>query len=728
VVADRLGGPVDDAFAETCQTMTGGNPFLIHELAEALRADGSQGSEGERARIRELGPDTVSRALLLRLARMPRAAGGIATAVAVLGNDVELNHAAELADVDPSEAAPAVDALVAAQILTPEHPLNFVHPIVASAVYSDLGPGQLSAAHARAADLLAAGGASDERVASHLLHVVPGGGEIVAVLGRAAEGALEQGAPEAASRYLRRALEEGDAARFDGELLCRLGEAEYVAGEDPAAAVAHLRQGIPLIKDTEHRAAAWLTLSRTTMTYVGVPEAVAVLDEASEDLEGLDADARTRIEVERNCLGITHPDTYAGSAARMDRLAEVPGDTTAERLVLCNLAYRSGMLATSLDRTLELSRRALAGGALTRAESLASNAIHQANYMLLFCDAYEEAKVQCDIALADAVGRASAWAFAGAAGTRGGINYFAGDLPGCEADTLQALEAPGCPPFAVPYVSTFLALALIERGDLAGAEAAVDRAWPESGLPPIVHMELLLWARARVRAAQGRDPEALADLLEYGERSERVGSLNPAIPWRADAALACARLGEADRAQALAAEHLAAARAWGARSVVGIALRAEALIVGGEEGIDLLREAVEELASSPARLEHARALADLGGALRRAGRRRDAREPLREGLEAARRCGATALVERAHEELVTAGARPRKLMFSGAESLTASERRVAGMAATGQSNREIAQALFVTIKTVENHLSRVYGKLGIRSRKQLAEALGEPAK
>ena len=141
------------------------------------------------------------------------------------------------------------------------------------------------------------------------------------------------------------------------------------------------------------------------------------------------------------------------------------------------------------------------------------------------------------------------------------------------------------------------------------------------------------------------------------------------------------------------------------------------------EGLELLREAVDVLASSPARLDHARALVDYGAALRRAGKRAEAREPLRLGMEAARLCGSPVLVKRAHTELLTAGARPRRLMFSGLESLTASERRVAELAAAGQSNREIAQALFVTVKTVEHHLSRAYNKLGIGSREQLPAVL-----
>jgi DNA-binding CsgD family transcriptional regulator len=157
---------------------------------------------------------------------------------------------------------------------------------------------------------------------------------------------------------------------------------------------------------------------------------------------------------------------------------------------------------------------------------------------------------------------------------------------------------------------------------------------------------------------------------------------------------------------------------------LGMALRAAGLVEGGARGIELLAEAVDALAGSPAALEHARALTDLGAALRRAGHRSDAREPLRRGLERAQRCNATALVERAHSELLATGARPRRVAVSGPDALTASERRVAGMAAEGLTNRAIAQALFVTEKTIEWHLSQAYRKLDITSRSELLRALG----
>jgi DNA-binding CsgD family transcriptional regulator len=167
------------------------------------------------------------------------------------------------------------------------------------------------------------------------------------------------------------------------------------------------------------------------------------------------------------------------------------------------------------------------------------------------------------------------------------------------------------------------------------------------------------------------------------------------------------------------------AHAWGTPRAIGMALRALGLVEGGDRGLELLDEAVRVLESSPARLEHARALADFGAALRRANRRTAARHPLRQALDLADACGARPLAERARHELRAAGARPRRPRISGVQALTASERRIATMAAEGLSNPEIAQALFITKKTVEAHLGNAYRKLDVRSRSRLTAALSD---
>jgi DNA-binding CsgD family transcriptional regulator len=183
------------------------------------------------------------------------------------------------------------------------------------------------------------------------------------------------------------------------------------------------------------------------------------------------------------------------------------------------------------------------------------------------------------------------------------------------------------------------------------------------------------------------------------------------------------RRGEVAAALELLDDAEAVARRAGTTGAVGAVLRARGRVVGGAAGLELLSDAVDALAASPLGLEHGWALHDLGGALRRAGRRADAREPLRQALEIADRKEALLLARHARDELAATGARPRRTALSGPASLTPSERRVAELAATGLSNREIAETLWVTRKTVELHLGHAYGKLGIRARTQLAAAL-----
>ena len=185
---------------------------------------------------------------------------------------------------------------------------------------------------------------------------------------------------------------------------------------------------------------------------------------------------------------------------------------------------------------------------------------------------------------------------------------------------------------------------------------------------------------------------------------------------------AAAPVGGREEALALVEEEVGLAHEFEVPRELGMALRVNGLVRGGDEGMARLEEAAGVLMRSQAPLERARALTDLGSALRRRGRRADAREPLREGLAIALRSGAAAVAQRAHSELIASGARPRRLALSGPDALTASERRVAELAARGLTNRQIAESLFITEKTVEGHLSHAYRKLDIGSRTQLSDA------
>lgn len=195
------------------------------------------------------------------------------------------------------------------------------------------------------------------------------------------------------------------------------------------------------------------------------------------------------------------------------------------------------------------------------------------------------------------------------------------------------------------------------------------------------------------------------------------------LPWRSEAALAHIAVGNQEAAARLAAEELELAQAFGAPRTLGVAKRAAGIVAGGKAGESLLREAIEAFERGDAGLERARTLADLGALLRRRNHRTEARDLLREALDAAHRSGAKPLAEYAETELRATGARPRRVLLTGLDSLTASERRVAELAGEGLTNREIAQTLFITARTVEGHLTSVFRKLRLDSRDQLPAAL-----
>ena len=315
--------------------------------------------------------------------------------------------------------------------------------------------------------------------------------------------------------------------------------------------------------------------------------------------------------------------------------------------------------------------------------------------------------------------------------TLGLLNLRLGALPEADAAARVALGvlregdfAPG-----LAFAATVLADVAIEAGELDEAQELLALL-PQGGWPAGVGTVLIPAARGRLRLAQRRPAEALRDFETcaamfspeiWGIEMRDVGYLHA----RSGAALALVQLGERARARELAQAELADARGFEAPRSLGVSLRVAGLAEGETRGFELLDESVEALRSSPALLERARALADLGAALRRSGERAAAREPLAEALDLAARCGSRPLTLRVREELKATGARPRRAWRTGVEALTPSELRVIRLAAEGRSNREIAHELYVTLKTVEGHLSRAYRKLGIEGRAQLSRLLEE---
>jgi len=714
----------DEAFSRACHVATGGNPFLLRELLEAVRIEGMRPQASEAGRLQRMAPGAVSRMVLLRLMRLPAQAGRLARAAALLGDDVELRRAAAVAELGERDAAEAVDALVAAGILAGGHPLRFAHPLVREAVYAEIGPGERALGHRRAARLLFETGAPPEHVAAQLLLTEPAGQDwSVSALRAAADEALRRGAPGVAAGYLRRALAEPPVARERAGLVRGLGAAEALSG-DPAG-LQHLREAVETAPAGRPHADIARELAQACVPAGRFEEAVETLERAIAQLGREDRELRLELEAEMASAGRLHPSTCPPTAERLKHLVPgIRGETPAERLLLASIGMQRMLDGGPPGDALALVERALSGGLLVEQTS-SGPTFWDAVWVLVVADAWALAERVCEDALADARARGSLMGMGLTLSFRSHLAYRRGSVPDAESDARASLEIADASGYAFgPMALAFLLDALIERGELGEATEAVALRGFTGEIPCHFMADYLLFSRGRLRLASGDTERGIEDLREVSKREELWRSRSPsALPYRSALAVPLARVGEAAEAHALAEEELSLARESAMPSAIGIALRALGLVEEGDRSLHRLKEAVRILEASGADLELSRALVDLAATLRRARRPAAAREPLRRGLDLARRRGATALAERAWQELLAAGARPRRAALSGVEALTPSELRVAQMAARGLTNREIAQSLFVAVRTVTVHLNHAYQKLGITSRRQLAEAL-----
>ena len=731
VVATELSEP-EDAFTVACRDATGGNPFLLKELMRTLAERGLEPSAEEIGRIEHAGPEAVARNVLVRLKRLGPEAERLAVATAIL-DGAELHRAAAVADLPISAAADAADALSAAGLLADARPLRFVHPLVRSAIADSLRAGAAAEAHRRAASVLTRAAAAPETVAAHLLAADPGiGPEAVATLRAAAERSVERGAPEVAVLHYERALREDLSRAERAELLLALGRADIDAR--PLQAKAHLLEAYDLADDSMVRAHAARTLAVLEPGYG--TDSLRRLDDAVAALNGPEgastgAAARTeligRLRAERLAITVSAPALDLDAARALDEL-EPPTSVraAADGLVLVSLARYRLMRGRPAAEVVPLVERALASRAVR--DELGRERLWLVNSMviLLHGDRLEQASQMLEEVVAAARAGGSAPLFALACAFRAVVALQNGAVEEAEAEARAALAAEGVDRWQLgPPLGTLIE-ALLERGHTEEAEQALELAGLTDELPDVRPYTPLLIARGRLHAAAGRAERALEDLFEAERRLDRSGGGHPVgLDGRAHASLTLLGLGRRGEARHRAEEDLERAQRWGTPRVVGRALRVHALTREGCAMLTELEEAIACLEHSPARLELGRALADYGGALRRANRRADARTPLRCALALAEECRADALAERAREELAVTGARVPRTDRQGQESLTPSEKRICEMAAGGLSNPAIAQALFVTVKTVEMHLGHAYRKLDIRSRTELPRALAE---
>ena len=542
------------------------------------------------------------------------------------------------------------------------------------------------------------------------------------MLRQAASSARARNATEVAVSYLRRALREPPTPELEPQLLRELGSAELQTGEIDGA-IQHLGDAAARLPDAASRALAAIDLGAALDFTERTEEGVAALSQAIADLPEEDRELGLLLQATGHFMARGSLAAWRRLRAidrRFEPVNEYPR-TAGERLGVAVLA-NDALFTGTAERARTLALAALDDGKLLQQPGPGVGAFFLATYVLLLADGLADV-IQTTGAIQDWAQRhGSIIAFARASHGRAYAFWRCGAIAEVEAEAAIAprhVSPQGLQPAVLALVE-----ALLARGDISGA----GEVWREAGLEgdraggqiDIVRLQ----TRAHLRAAEGQAQQALEDLFQCGRLENGYDIRTPALSnWRTDAAGLLGSLGRPQDARDLVREEIDRCRAFGAERPLGAALRTAGLIETRSRGLPLLEEAVAVLERSPARLEYALALLHFGATLRRTGHRTDARRPLGQAIELAAQCGADALAARAHDELIAAGARPRRDPTESRSTLTASELRVARMAADGMTNREIAQALFLTEKTIEMHLSRSYRKLDLQSRSQLKRAL-----
>ena len=620
-----------------------------------------------------------------------------------------------IAELEPEEAEKAVDTLVGSGLVEGIRPVRLAHPLVRAAISDDIPASARAAAHRRALEILAAEGAPDEALIVHALNGEPDGdAETVALLRRTAERARLGGMPATAAGHLRRAMAEPPDPETRAEVVAELGRAEVRAGEfEPG--LRHLEESLVTLSDADRRIDVHRDRAFAAFASGGLDGARDLVTGALRELEGSDSDGALQLEADLATLAWL---TGQDSGIDLKRHLGVEGRTRAERSILGLLAQEEHATGAHPDQVIELANRSLAGGRLIAEDTSESLAWFMSTYMLLTCEALGDARATIEQALADGKRRGSAFGQAGALGCRSVLAMIEGRPGDAEVDARTA-AAGGIPPIMVPVNASFRVRALTDQGKLEEARQEMIAGGIEHhpGGPTVLRW--ISWGQAIFHEAEGNLDAVRADVVPLIE-DDRAGRSMKALSWRALLARAISRHGYSEEADRLATEHLEWAEWWNRPAALGTAQRAHALAGPPEQRIERMQVAVETLAASPTRTEEAKARTELGVALLRAGQKKAGVAEVEKGLELATEAGARQTAEIAAAELEVAGAAPKRLAF---DELTASERRVAEYAAEGRTNREIAEQLFVTPKTVENHLTRVYSKLGVGSRRELKTAL-----
>ncbi|NUK10215.1 AAA family ATPase [Streptomyces lunaelactis] len=720
----------DPSFCAACHAATDGNPLFLRALLCDARRSGVQPTRDDREKIRTFGLHTLSREIGHRLGHGSEDMAALARGLAILGDHKPPALLAAYCSRGEAVIRSAAAELHSSGLLRAGDGLRFVHPVVREVVLAQWPPQEIGEAHARAAHVLHLSGRPDEEVAAHLLAAGPVPGHwVLTVLRRAAGEALRRGAAEAAVTYLRHAVHQPVQPGERAQVLLQLAVA--ASHYDTGLAVSYGTAALEGLTDDSARSEAVGVLTYSHLLSRGTayaPDLDHLTAELSvrADLASSDREPLLRMHALRSWLEFERPSTRAeATASRAVLDTELAGNTPGERQLLAIRAFNALRAAQPAPYIAEMVDRTSVN------LPTFSHDLFPLHYFvaqaLLYLDELDKADHLCTHLLRETRGRGLELLASSLLVYRAGISLRRGDIGKAAAAARAASEGPSAAGER-PYTMTMDTIridTLLEQGDLeaaehiAGAYSAADPTdvsweWPR-----------FLMSLAALRTARGDVRAGLSLLRECGHHFDAAGTVNPVIcPWRSRAAAAQLALGRHGDARALIEQELDLARNCRIPRALGVALLAAGGVAGGARGLEHLAEAVSLLERTPAHLELARALHEYGSALLRRDDKNGARQALRRGLDIAVRCGASSLAGRLQKRLYDAGGRVGSRGAYGC-SLTAGEERVTALAAQGYSNKQIAERLFVSLRTVETHLTGAYRKLRITGRSELVAVLGD---
>ncbi|MFC4589581.1 AAA family ATPase [Sphaerisporangium corydalis] len=715
-----MGTAVDADVAAASHRLTQGNPLLLHQMAGQLLAAGVSPEKTELTRVLEIGAVSLTETVLRWLADHDPASVDLLQSLAIVAPEDGLETAAMLSGFGQLVAEKAGGTLRAAGLLAGLPAGRFAHEHIQRTILAGMDPAVRDGLHRRAASLLYRLGVPVERSARHLMSAGPTGDPwSVTVLREAAREAAAEHSWEPATRYLHRALAESGDPTTDLEVTAELGAVEM--HRDLPASLRHLRTVFARV-----RAAPQNMLALTPFADILVTANSAEAGDIFTEAVAIASEAPTPFGPDLLLVLAAQALLWGRSAAVPGLLRRLRGSsrllaTPSAQQFVSALALVTGVRGRNLPRTLALTRRCFDGKGVAPLGAVLP---------LIWCDRIDEASYWSQRVVTEARSAASDTRLVLSLLVRSEVGYQLGSLSASLRDAEEAIRfsaASRAEGFHVAALAN-AGRALVELGDLDAAERVLRSVDPYGDWHPLVAGQIMD-ALGRLHVARGRPQDGLRILLECGRRLASAGITNPAcVPWGTHSILAYVLFGERSAARAVAERELELARAWGAPTTVARALSAGSVAYEGTARLDMLHEAIELLRNKGARLERTRALIRLGIAQRQSGDEQKARDTLTAGLRLADDCGAVRLAALADKHLADTGARVPgarvpPVRREGAHPLTVGERRVTDLVLQGMSNLEVATTLSISKRTVDTHLARIYRKLGIHARAELAAIL-----